>query len=272
MLCKTTRNSRRKEAFAKAKAMVINMEPNRELPKKYKKEFSHSYTLGPFPTFELLLHRPERARAVYYDESFREKEKLLELCEQAGVPCLCWKKALDRISQKEICYAAGEFEKYPGALGADRPHVALVDPADMGNLGTIQRTLLGFGIRDLAIIGETAADFWNPKAVRASMGALFQLEVEEFPDFSSYLTKYGADRKIYPFMLDGGTVLTPESCPKAENYTLVFGNEASGLPAEFQTYGQSLFIPQSDAVDSLNLAVSVAVGTYLFTQRNGNSL
>ena len=248
------------------------METNRELPKKYKKEFSHSYTLGPFPTFELLLHRPGQARAVYFDESFREKEKLQELCGQAGVPCLCWKKALDRITQKEICYAAGEFEKYPGALRPDRPHVALVDPADMGNLGTIQRTLLGFGIRDLAVIGQRAVDFWNPKAVRASMGALFQLEIETFPDFPAYHAKYGAGRDVFPFMLDGGTVLTPESCPKTERYTLVFGNEASGLPPEFQTYGKSLFIPQTDAVDSLNLAVSVAVGTYLFTQRNGNSL
>lgn len=248
------------------------MEQNRELPKKYKKEFSHSYTLGPFPTFELLLHRPERAKAVYYDDSFREKEKLQALCRSANVPCLCSRRALDRVSQKEICYAAGEFEKYPGALRKGVPHVALVEPADMGNLGTIQRTLLGFGIRDLAIIGQSAADVWNPKAVRASMGALFQLEIETFPDFPAYLAKYGEGRSIFPFMLDGGTVLTPESCPKAERYTLVFGNEASGLPPEFQTYGQSLFIAQTDAVDSLNLAVSVAVGAYLFTQRNGGIL
>ncbi len=248
------------------------MEQNRELPKKYKKEFSHSYTLGPFPTFELLLHRPERAKAVYYDDSFREKEKLQALCRSANVPCLCSRRALDRISQKEICYAAGEFEKYPGALRKGAPHVALVEPADMGNLGTIQRTLLGFGIRDLAVIGQSAADVWNPKAVRASMGALFQLEIETFPDFPAYLAKFGEGRSIFPFMLDGGTVLTPESCPKAERYTLVFGNEASGLPPEFQTYGQSLFIAQTDAVDSLNLAVSVAVGAYLFTQRNGGIL
>lgn len=245
------------------------MEPNRELPKKYKKESGHSYTLGPFPTFELLLHRPEQARAVYYDEGFREKEKLLQLCEEKGVPCFCWRKALDRISQKEICYAAGEFAKYPGKLHGELPHVALVEPADMGNLGTIERTLLGFGIRDLAIVGSSVADVWNPKVVRASMGALFQLNIELFPDFPAYLEKYGSGRDIFPFMLDGGTVLTPESCPETERYTLVFGNEASGLPPEFQTYGKSLFIPQSDAVDSLNLAVSVAVGAYLFTWKNG---
>jgi len=244
------------------------MDPQRELPKKYKKEFDHSYALGPFPTFELLRHRPEQARAVYYDESFREKEKLSALCAELGVPCFCWKKALERISQKEICYAAGEFEKYPGRLRGNMPHVALVEPSDMGNLGTIERTLLGFGIRDLAVIGSTAADLWNPKAVRASMGAVFQLEVEFFEDFPAYLEKYGTGRDIFPFMLDGGTVLTPESCPKTERYTLVFGNEASGLPPEFQKFGQSLFIDQTDAVDSLNLAVSVAIGAYLFTQTN----
>lgn len=247
------------------------MEPQRELPKKYKKEFSHSYALGPFPTFELLLHRPEQARAVYYSEGFRDREKLTALCQERKVPCICWQRALDRISQKEICYAAGEFEKYPGRLRRDRPHVALVDPSDMGNLGTIQRTLLGFGIRDLAIVGDRAADLWNPRAVRASMGALFQLNVEWFPDFPAYLAACGEGREIFPFMLDGGTVLTPESCPLSPCYTLVFGNEATGLPPEFQTYGRSLFIDQTNAVDSLNLAVSVAIGAYLFTQKNGGA-
>ncbi len=239
-----------------------------ELPKKYKKDFAHSYTLGPFPTFELLNHRPGQAKACYFRADFHEKEKLAQLCARLGVPCLCSPRALDRISQKEICYAAGEFEKYSGVLRAQAPHVALVQPADMGNLGTIQRTLLGFGIRDLAMIGG-GADRWNPKTVRASMGAAFQLEIQEFPDFSAYLKAYGAGREIFSFMLDGGRVLTPESCPVSPLYTLVFGNEATGLPPEFKSYGKTLFIAQSQAVDSLNLSVAVAVGAYLFTQKNG---
>ncbi len=239
----------------------------RELPKKYKKEFAHSYALGPFPTFELLNHRPQAARAVYYREDFREKEKLIGLCKEKGVPCLLWPRALERIAQKEVCYAAGEFTKYTGVLRPGAPHVALVEPADMGNLGTIMRTLLGFGIGDLAVIGG-GADLWSPKAVRASMGAVFRLRVERFEDFPAYLRAHGEGRAVYPFMLDGGQVLTPESCPRVSLYTLVFGNEAAGLPPVFKTYGQSLFIPQSDAVDSLNLAVSVAVGAFLFTQKN----
>ncbi len=244
------------------------MEPQRELPKKYKKEFDHSYTLGPFPTFELLRHRPEQVRAVYMDERFRDGEKLSALCREKGVPCMTWNRALERISQKEVCYAAGEFLKYSGHLRRDAPHIVLVDPADMGNLGTIMRTMLGFGLRDLAIVGQ-AADLWNPKAVRASMGAVFQLEVECFSDFPAYLFAFGEGRDLFPFMLDGGAVLTPESCPRSDRYSLIFGNEASGLPPEFQTWGKSLFIQQTDAVDSLNLAVSVAIGAFLFTQKNG---
>ena len=243
----------------------------RELPKRYQRKSPVSYTLGPFPTFELLAHRPQAVRAVYYDERFREVEKLAALCGEVGVPCLCSPKALARLAQKEALYAAAEFEKYPGVLGQDRPHVALVDPADMGNLGTIQRTMLAFGLRDLAVIGQTPADYWHPKAVRASMGAVFQLEVARFPDFAAYREKYGAGREMFPFMLDGATALTLENCPDAPRYTLVFGNEATGLPPEAQAWGKSLFIPQSAAVDSLNLAVSAAIGVFLFTQRNGGA-
>ena len=48
------------------------------------------------------------------------------------------------------------------------------------------------------------------------------------------------------------------------NASLVFGNEQTGLPAEFAQMGQSVMIPQSDEIDSLNLAVAVSVGSYVF--------
>ena len=168
-----------------------------ELPKKYKHEFPYSYALGPFPAFELLNCRPESARAVYYREDFTQQDKLTALCKKLGVPCYCSQKALERISQKEACYAAGEFAKYGEKLCPGLPHVALVHPGDMGNLGTIERTVLGFGIRDLALIGG-GADRWHPKAVRASMGALFRLRVQEFESFDEYLMEFGDNRDVFP--------------------------------------------------------------------------
>jgi TrmH family RNA methyltransferase len=49
-------------------------------------------------------------------------------------------------------------------------------------------------------------------------------------------------------------------------YTLVFGNEGSGLPKEFTTMGQAVRIESNDKVDSLNLGIAAAIGIYRFTR------
>ena len=232
--------------------------------RRYKKEFEYSYTLGPFPTFELLESRPELALEVCVSPTFNDKEKLFALCAEKNIPCRFDQKTLDRISNKEVAYAACKFRKFTSELAADRPHVMLVNPSDMGNLGTIERTMLAFGVRDLAIV-EPCADPFNPKAVRASMGALFKLRVHVYPDFESYRREFPG-RDLFPFMLDGHEVIEVDRCPHTACWTLIFGNAASGLPASFQTVGRSIFIPQGPDVDSLNLAVSAAIGLYTFTR------
>lgn len=237
------------------------------LPKKYKKDFTYSYALGPFPTFELLQSRPDLALAVFIDETFHEKEKLEQRCQNSSIPFYYSQKALARIADKEICYAAGIFKKYNTTLDKGASHVVLVNPSNMGNIGTILRTVLGFGIKNLAVI-EPCADFFSPKVIRASMGALFRLNFSHFPSFEAYYRLYQDSHDIFPFMLDGGCVLTPQTCPKSECFSLVFGNEATGLPDDFHKYGKSVFIDQSNEVDSLNLGISVGIGTYLFTQAN----
>lgn len=73
--------------------------------RRYKKEFEYSYTLGPFPTFELLESRPELALEVCVSPTFNDKEKLFALCEEKNIPCRFDQKTLDRISNKEVAYA-----------------------------------------------------------------------------------------------------------------------------------------------------------------------
>lgn len=238
--------------------------------KKYKKSFLHSYTLGPFPTFELLNKSPENAICVYMSENFNEKEKLETLCKKTGVNFSYAGRILETISNKEICYAAAAFNKFTCVLEPARAHIALVNPSDMGNLGTILRTALSFGIHDIALI-EPCADIFNPKVIRASMGAVFSLRFSHYSSYGDYMTQ-NPGREHFPFMLDGGTLLTPENCPESDKYTLIFGNEATGLSKEFQDIGKSIFIGQSDEVDSLNLSISVGIGAYIFTQCNGGIL
>jgi TrmH family RNA methyltransferase len=180
---------------------------------------------------------------------------------------VCGEKAFRRVNQKENTYAAGVFKKYPNILSPNEPHVVFVNPGDMGNLGSAIRTLAGFNITNIAVI-LPGADVWHPKTIRASMGAVFQAEVEQFTSFDLYRERFGGHR-VFPFMLDGKIQLSPGRCPVTDLYALVFGNEAAGLPAEYHEIGESVKIPQSAGIDSLNIAAAIGIGAFLFASANG---
>jgi len=135
----------------------------------------------------------------------------------------------------------------------------------MGNLRTIIRTAVGFGIFNIAII-QPCADIFNPKTVRSSMGALFRLNFALYDDFKDYRKEFDK-HDIYTFMLNGENTLTLDNCPKSELYSLVFGNEATGLDDSFLKAGTSIMIPQSPYVDSLNLTIAVGVAVYVFSNQ-----
>jgi TrmH family RNA methyltransferase len=233
--------------------------------KPYKKDADYSYTLGAFPTFELIEAKPEVVRRVLIHSSFTDKDKLSSLCKKCNISLEINDNLIQKLSDKENCYVAGVFSKYSCRIDSDKPHIVLVNPSNMGNLGTILRTAVGFGIYNIAII-LPGADIFNPKTVRSSMGALFRLNFAMYESFEDYRREFSS-HEIYTFMLNGENTLTLDNCPKAELYSLVFGNEATGLDDSFLKVGTSIMIPQSPYVDSLNLTIAVGVGAYVFTNQ-----
>jgi len=230
--------------------------------KKYKKGDEISYTLGSFPTYELLQNRPELCETVIYGSDYDGKEKLTGLCEKLGLPCREDPKKLEKIRDKDNIFVAALFRKPTADCLPHKRHILLVNPSDMGNLGTILRTAAGIGETDVAMI-TPCADPYDPRAVRASMGAVFRIPVAQYKSLEDYLAA-NPQRQLFPFMLKGSVELSKAPIPKGR-YSLVFGNEATGLPDEYALYGQSLRIPMSGLVDSYNLAVSVAMGLYAFS-------
>lgn len=229
--------------------------------KPYQRDSDVAYTFGVFPTIELLQQRPEQVREVLlHPDGARNSgvERLLELGRAAGVTVTEDARLVERLAAKENTYAVGVFAKYTMTLAADAPHVVLVSPSDMGNLGTILRTALAFGLRDLALI-RPAADVFDPRCARASMGALFRARVAYYADFEAYRAAFAAHH-LYPFMTNGAAQL-PE-VRFQQPFALIFGSESQGLPDAFRMRGTSVSIPQSDAVDSLNLSAAVAVALY----------
>lgn len=233
----------------------------------YRPELDYSYAPGIFPSMECLLYRPETVRRLLVHSASAGREgigRLTALAAEHRIRVEEADRALARVSGKENCYAAAVFGKFRDELRAEAPHVVLHRPGDGGNVGTILRTALGLGIEDVALI-RPCADVFDPKVVRASMGSLFRLRVRVYDTFGEYREAY-PDRPLYPFMLDASVPLGEiREVPSA--YTLVFGNEGSGLPPEFAAMGQAVRIESSDKVDSLNLAIAAAIGIYRFTRK-----
>lgn len=228
--------------------------------KKYQKDFGYSYSFGVFPTVELLTHRPERVvRVVAHSKGEKSSglAKLRDLCAVHHIPFETNDRAVERLSHKGNLYVFGVFDKYDAPLEPGTNHLLLVSPSDNGNLGTIARTMLAFGVRDLALL-EPAVDIFNPHVIRASMGATFALRFRYFSSLEAYQETFS--HTLYPFML--GATQTLQEVSFTAPCTLVFGPEGAGLPPEYADAGESIVIPHGALVESLNLAVAVGVALY----------
>jgi RNA methyltransferase, TrmH family len=130
---------------------------------------------------------------------------------------------------------------------------------DPGNIGTLARAAVAFGIQLLACLPGTV-DPWNAKSVRASAGALFRLPVvatgrdELWQWFAEHgFTVLGADA-------DG---LPVEERRTGERVALVVGNEGAGLSAAVRDRCDALVaVPMRSGTESLNVAVAGGILLY----------
>ena len=83
--------------------------------KIYKKGDETSYTLGVFPTIELLKTRPQDVVRVVVHSSI-EKNKgyplIQELCQKHHIHIDIHDKTIDKLSPKSNCFAIGIFKTY----------------------------------------------------------------------------------------------------------------------------------------------------------------
>jgi len=229
--------------------------------KRYQRKFDYSYAFGTYPTIDLLKYKKDSVLKVLLNSHNDGSEGVAEvqrLCSELGVKIETQDRAIEKIAFKENTYTVGVFKKYECELNGERNHLVLVEPRNMGNLGTIIRTMLGFNIRDLAII-KPAADIFDPKVVRSTMGAIFQINFKYYDTLGAYLKEF-ANRNIYTFMLDGAKDI--REVKFEEPFTMIQGTESKGLPEDFKNLGQSVYIPQSKDIDSLNLSVATAIGLW----------
>lgn len=231
---------------------------------RYKHNSPYSYALGATLTFELLKCHPEQTTRILICTATDDSEgmrKILDLCAEKHIPVEKNDKAFNILSPKGNCFVIGEFKKESVSI-EDGNHIVLVNPSDAGNLGTIIRTATGFGIPNIAIV-RPAVDFYDPRTIRASMGAAFHVKVEYFDSIEDYINRFPQNKR-YAFMLTASKPLFDVRIE--EPYSLLFGNEATGLPSNFADFCQGVRIIHSSNIDSLNLPMAVGISMYEFTK------
>lgn len=142
----------------------------------YSKKLPYSYTLGVFPSLMLLEAHPERAMRLLVHSDGEKNEgvqKLRERCAALGVREEIADRVLKRESKKDNCFAGLVFEKYEIDPSPTECHAVLCQISDSGNAGTALRSLIGFGIHDVALV-RPCVDVFDPHVLRASMGRVFQ--------------------------------------------------------------------------------------------------
>lgn len=244
---------------------------------KYKRDSEVSYAMGATLVAELLKTHPDAITRVFLrpvEKHGEDLEKILADLKQRGVEIIESTKAFNILGAKDNCLLMAEFFKQ-GLVNTDKvsaeasyfSKVVLVHPSDSGNLGTIMRSAAAFGYNFLQIV-EPAIDPYDPKVIRASMGAIFHLQVSTMGEEDYYMN---ADREnSFAFLLDDKAKAL-ESIDaeqyKHDRITLIFGNEAAGLPGDFckKTGATPIFIRQSENVDSLNLGVAASIAMHYFS-------
>ena len=230
----------------------------------YKSDNIHTYGLGATVAMEYLLKNRDAVKGMILHPGFRSEETIAKIKDICGndIPVSIEEKPFNILSKKDNCVVICVIEKKKARLN-DGNHMVLVNPSNCGNLGTIVRSCLGFGVKDIAIVGKTAADPFDPKTIRASMGACASVRIEVFDEFSEYAERFPSNN-LYPFMLDGSTKLQETTINKP--FSLIMGNEATGLDPSFQKIGQPIRIEHTSNIDSLNITIAASIGLYEATK------
>jgi TrmH family RNA methyltransferase len=131
--------------------------------------------------------------------------------------------------------------------------VALWGVHDPGNVGTVLRSAHAFGAVCVAIGPETADPF-GPKAVRASMGAIFSVPVARVASVAQLPAP-----RVALVAGEGDVIRGPGEG------TLVIGAERTGLPEEVVAACDAAATIEI-AGDSLNAAMAATIGLYEWTR------
>src|SRR5574344_28482 len=132
---------------------------------------------------------------------------------------------------------------------------------DPGNLGTILRSALAFSNFDI-LISNDSVNKYNDKAIQASQGAIFNLNIENSDIDKLKKLKTQGYKIVVSILSKDAIKLDDFKFDTNEKYVFVFGNEGQGIKKEIIDLADyQVFIEMSN-IDSLNVGVAASIILY----------
>ena len=139
--------------------------------------------------------------------------------------------------------------------------ILLIDAIqDPGNLGTIIRSSVAFGVTTIVLSPDTV-DLYNPKVIRATEGMFCHINIitMDLEEAINIIKSKGI--KVYGTNVVDGVSVT--SITDKNKYALIVGNEGNGVKQNIQDLSDvNLYIPMKDNVESLNVGVACSILLY----------
>ena len=139
--------------------------------------------------------------------------------------------------------------------------ILLIDGVqDPGNLGTIVRSSVAFGVTTIVLSPDTV-DLYNPKVIRATEGMFCHINIitMDLEEAINIIKSKGI--KVYGTNVVDGVSVT--SITDKNKYALIVGNEGNGVKQNIQDLSDAnLYIPMKDNVESLNVGVACSILLY----------
>lgn len=184
-----------------------------------------------------------------------------ELAVEARDPALRWvaPRLFDKLSEVQAPQGVLAVFPWPALQSAPQgaPLVLVLDRLrDPGNLGTLLRSAAGAGVSAVYLTPESV-DPWNPKVVRAGMGAHFRLPLAPLDDETAE-----ALRNTLPLRVDASAeaAVAYDAVDWTQPAALIIGGEAEGVrPALAAWSSVAVAIPLAGGVESLNAAVAGSI-------------
>jgi TrmH family RNA methyltransferase len=170
-------------------------------------------------------------------------------------------KYIDKLQKNATIYNSVHFSE----LKNERI-VLLESVLDPSNVGAIIRSAAAIGI-DRLILSADCADIYHPRAVRGSMGTVFNQPIDRVGDLAATIAEMRkSGRRVFAAALDERAQSLGTFEIRAGD-TVVIGNEGHGLSSEvIAACSGSVIIPMSERAESFNAAVAASILMWEFAK------